>query len=180
MFATFQKLARYNAWANRRMHRTCARLTVRALTQDRSAFQSSVYLTLEHIYAADRLYRDRLEKRPISLTWPIEQLFEGLDELTEAQFALDEWYISYMSSVTQEQVDADWPFTSLDDEPVHVNETLGTCLSNLYQHQVHHRGQVHNMLSQVGVYPPPMDYILFAMEDRGDEIPDQLKSRWQA
>lgn len=179
MFATFEKLARYNAWANRRMHRTCARLTVRALMQDRSAFQGSIYLTLEHIYAADRLYRDRLEKRPISLDWPIQQFFEDIAELSKAQLELDQWYVERMSRVTQEELEADWPFMSVDDDPVLVNETLGTCLSNLYQHQVHHRGQIHNMLSQVGVYPPPMDYVLFAMEDRGDEIPEHLKSRWQ-
>ena len=179
MFATFTKLARYNAWANSRMHKTCARMTVRALTEDRGAFWSSIYLTLEHIYAADRLYRDRLEKKPISLVWPIKQLFDGIDELTKAQFELDEWYITFTQTLTQEQLDADWPFESVDDDPVHVNETLGTCLSNLYQHQVHHRGQVHNMLSQAGVYPPPMDYVLFAMEDRGVEIPHDLKSRWR-
>ena len=178
MFATFTKLARYNAWANRRMHKTCARVTVRALMEDRGAFWSSIYLTLEHIYAADHLYRDRLEKQPISLVWPIKQLFDGIDELTKAQFELDEWYIAFTQTLTQEQLDADWPFKSVDDDPVHVNETLGTCLSNLYQHQVHHRGQVHNMLSQAGVYPPPMDYVLFAMEDRGVEIPHDLKSRW--
>ena len=179
MFASFPTLARYNAWANRRMHNTCARMTIRALMEDRSAFQSSISLTLEHIHAADRLYRDRLLKQPISVKWPIKQLFSGIDELTEAQRELDEWYVEFTQTLTREQLDAKWPFTSLDDDPVHVNETLGTCLSNLYQHQVHHRGQVHNMLSQAGVYPPPMDFILFAMEDRGDEIPHDLKSRWR-
>ena len=179
MFASFTKLARYNAWANRRMHTTCARMTVRALMEDRSAFWSSIYLTLEHIYAADRLYRDRLERKPISLVWPIKQLFDGIDELTRAQIELDEWYVEFTQTLTQNQLDADWPFTSVDDDPVYVNETLGTCLSNLYQHQVHHRGQAHNMLSQAGVYPPPMDFVLFAMEDRGVEIPNDLKSRWR-
>lgn len=179
MFASFTRLARYNAWANRRMHKTCARMTIHALMQDRDAFQSSIYLTLEHIHAADRIYRDRLLKQPLSLEWPIQQIFSGIDELTAAQFEVDAWYVEFTKTLTREQLDADWPFTSFDDDPVHVNETLGTCLSNLFQHQVHHRGQVHNMLSQVGVYPPPMDYILFAMEDRGDEIPDDLKSRWR-
>ncbi|MCY4463687.1 MAG: hypothetical protein OXC26_25320 [Albidovulum sp.] len=179
MFASFTVLARYNAWANRRMHKTCARMTIRGLMEDRSAFWSSIYLTLEHIYAADRLYRDRLEKQPISLEWPIEQLFDGIDELSKAQFDLDNWYIEFNKTLTQEQLQADWPFESLDDDPVFINETLGTCLSNLYQHQVHHRGQVHNMLSQAGVYPPPMDYVLFAIEDRGDEIPHDIRSRWR-
>jgi len=179
MFASFSHLARYNAWANRRMHKTCARMTVRAIMEDRSAFWSSIYLTLEHIYVADRLYRYRLEKEPIGLKWPIKQIFDGLDELSAAQFELDEWYVAHTQTLTQEQLEARWPFMSLDDDPVHVNETLGTCLSNLYQHQIHHRGQAHNMLSQAGIYPPPMDYILFAMEDRGDRIPRDLRSRWR-
>ena len=38
---------------------------------------------------------------------------------------------------------------------------LRLCLTNLFQHQIHHRGQVHNMLSQAGIAPPPLDIVKF-------------------
>ena len=36
--------------------------------------------------------------------------------------------------------------------------------SNLFQHQIHHRGQAHNMLSQCGLDPPSVGYIEFHVE----------------
>jgi uncharacterized damage-inducible protein DinB len=34
----------------------------------------------------------------------------------------------------------------------------------LFNHQTHHRGQVHTLLTQQGIIPPPLDIIYF-LED---------------
>ena len=39
---------------------------------------------------------------------------------------------------------------------------LRRCLTNLFQHQIHHRGQTHHMLSHAGIDPPPLDFIKFS------------------
>ena len=38
---------------------------------------------------------------------------------------------------------------------------LRMCLTNLFQHQIHHRGQTHHMLSHAGLEPPPLDVVQF-------------------
>jgi len=35
--------------------------------------------------------------------------------------------------------------------------TINFILMTLFNHQTHHRGQVHNMLSQAGIKPPQID-----------------------
>ena len=35
--------------------------------------------------------------------------------------------------------------------------TINTILITLFNHQTHHRGQIHNMLSQAGFKPPHID-----------------------
>ena len=38
---------------------------------------------------------------------------------------------------------------------------LRMCLTNLFQHQIHHRGQTHHMLGHAGLEPPPLDVVQF-------------------
>ena len=40
-------------------------------------------------------------------------------------------------------------------------------LATLLNHQTHHRGQIHCLLTQQGVTPPALD-IIFVLEERGE------------
>jgi uncharacterized damage-inducible protein DinB len=37
-------------------------------------------------------------------------------------------------------------------------------LLTLFNHQTHHRGQVHVLLTQAGIVPPPLDVVFFLEE----------------
>jgi uncharacterized damage-inducible protein DinB len=41
---------------------------------------------------------------------------------------------------------------------------LGLILQHFFNHQTHHRGQIHDMLSQTPVAPPPLDLLYYARE----------------
>jgi uncharacterized damage-inducible protein DinB len=41
---------------------------------------------------------------------------------------------------------------------------LGLILQHFFNHQTHHRGQIHDMLSQTLVAPPPLDLLYYARE----------------
>jgi uncharacterized damage-inducible protein DinB len=43
---------------------------------------------------------------------------------------------------------------------------LAWTLAHFFNHQTHHRGQVHGMLSGTPVAPPPLDLIYFLRQDR--------------
>ena len=51
-------------------------------------------------------------------------------------------------------------------------ETIGDLLAHLFQHQIHHRGQVHAMLSGTSVAPPQLDeyFLAFDADRRQAEV----------
>ena len=137
-----------NAWANHRLLNTCARLPAEEVAAPRTSFFPSIIHTLNHILTVDWLYISALEGNCIgSAAFEPEIPFPLLADLEREQRAADR---------------------RLDDETVtarisipratHVQVEPGDrILLHLFQHQVHHRGQVHAMLSGTSVAPPQLD-----------------------
>ena len=158
--------ARYNAWANIRIYNALRKLTDEDRKLDRSAFFKSIHNTMNHILLADLIYRERLEKKPTTFTRLDEVLYDDFDELERAHRANDVWYIDFCAAMSQEELDAELTFTAvgLDQKEV-FSLPMKLCLTNLFQHQIHHRGHVHHMISHAGGNPPPVDVVKFG---RGD------------
>jgi uncharacterized damage-inducible protein DinB len=53
--------------------------------------------------------------------------------------------------------------------PEQVATPLHVCWLNLFNHQTHHRGQVHDQLTQTNVQPPPLD-LVFYLRETGDPL----------
>lgn len=158
--------ADYNQWANSRIYNASSNLADAQLKQDRQAFFGSIHNTMNHILLADLIYRERLEKKPTTYTRLDEILYDDFAELEQAHRPNDQWYVEYCAGVSSEMLDDTLSFTPVGlDNDEKFSLPLRTCLTNLFQHQIHHRGQVHNMLSQTGIEAPPVDVVLF---QRGD------------
>lgn len=155
--------ARYNAWANKRIYGVAGTLSAEDLAKDRRGFFKSILGTLNHILLADLIYRERLERQPTSFT--------RLDEILETDFAVlrrrqveqDAWYVSYAEALDPAALDGVLAFDTVETGE-YFSLPLRNCLTNLFQHQIHHRGQTHHMLSHAGVEPPPLDVVQFASE----------------
>lgn len=169
MLAHPSDMARFNAWANQQLHGACAALPDEALSEDLGAFFGSVMGTLNHIYLVDCLYRDRLEGRKSSFTGLDQILHPSLTALSEAQFAQDAHYIERAAGLDQRKLDETIGFHTLLEKPEYWEVTLRTYFSNLFQHQIHHRGQAHSLLSRQGITPPPIGYIEYELE-HGESI----------
>lgn len=85
MLADPNTLARFNAWANARLHGICAQLPPDQVAKDRGAFFGSILGTLNHILLVDILYRERLEGVPSRFKSLDETLHDTLPELTAHQ-----------------------------------------------------------------------------------------------
>ena len=91
---------------------------------------------------------------------------DDFDELEKTQRASDRWYVGFCEAMDPAALDGDLSFQAVGLEPIeYFSLPLRDCLTNLYQHQIHHRGQVHHMISHAGAYPPPVDVVKFS---RGD------------
>ncbi len=152
----FRRLARNNAWSNYRLHKACAALSEADYKAQRTSFFPSLHLTLNHILIVGWYYIDALEgggKGPA--LYANDEPFDALPALTEAQVESDRRLIAFCDRLTPAGVDA--PVTLVRDNGARYVESAGDVLSHLAIHQVHHRGQVHAMLSGTPVPPPQLD-----------------------
>jgi len=148
-------LARNNAWANHRLHGACAGLSHEALHQARTSFFPTIMKTLNHILTVDWYYVDALgrERRGRTVFDP-EEPFSELTSLREAQRAVDRKLVTLAETLSAEDTDTEVKLERGDHVQV---ERTGDVLLHLFEHQIHHRGQVHAMLAGTTVKPPQLD-----------------------
>jgi len=162
--AYFHRLARYNAWANRRLYDTCGELTVSDYAAQRPSFFGSIHATLNHILVADRIWLSRFEGRPNEIESLDQILYDDLATLRSAREVEDARILGCVGGLDEDALAAPLRYRTMAGTP---QETpLGWTLAHVFNHQTHHRGQVHGMLSGTPVAPPSLDLIYFTREDR--------------
>ena len=160
-FGTF---AQYNAWANQRLYDACAKLPESDYLRPRPSFFGSIHATLNHLMVGDRIWLGRIEARPAKLA--LNQILYGdFVALRVARRAEDERLIHIVESIEPSRLDAPLDYTNFRGE--RHRTPLRLVLAHLFNHQTHHRGQVHDMLSQTTVPPPELDLILFQRSATG-------------
>ncbi|MEM8824635.1 MAG: DinB family protein [Pseudomonadota bacterium] len=151
-------MARYNAWQNRSLIAAADGLDDAARWQDRGAFFGSIAATLNHLLHDDALWLARFAGDPR----PEDRLPTSVDQPNDWE--------TYKA--TRRQRDADifaWA-EALDTAsltgrlifhpgggPNRVEKLRALCAAHLFNHQTHHRGQVHAMLTAAGADPGPTD-----------------------
>lgn len=160
----FRRLARYNRWANRRLYEACGRLSDEEYFAPRTGFFPSIHKTLNHILLADRIWLGRFEQKPSGIDRLDAVLYEERAALSEARAAEDERILRLVGAYDDAALAADLHYRNMAGEPKQYQ--VGVLLGHLFNHQTHHRGQAHAMLSGTPVPPPELDLLLFLPEDR--------------
>jgi len=159
---TFRAFAYNNGWANHRLLAACAELSQIEFEAARTGFFPSVQATLNHIYYVDLFYIDALESgRRGPKAWENEVPCPTVSELSEAQASLDQRLIAHCNTLTADILNGDVRINRGDSEQVERRDRV---LMHLFQHQIHHRGQAHAMLSGTRVKPPQLDEFFSAGE----------------
>lgn len=157
----FLRLAAYNAWANRRLYAACAALDPAAYHAPRPAFFGSIHGTLNHILVGDRLWQARIRGEVLSLALDHE-LCADLPSLGAARVAEDARIVETVAGLTAERIAAPLHYANVRGDAFAT--PMAVVLGHLFNHQTHHRGQVHDLLSQTAVAPPSLDLIYFHRE----------------
>ena len=151
----FRMLARYNTLANGRLYEACARLPDAERKKVRPAFFGSIHGTLNHIMVGDHIWLARFEGAQVPSSNLDAILYEGFEELREARRAEDARVEAFATGLEERYLEGEIRYTNnqgnLHSDPVHL------LVAHLFNHQTHHRGQVHDMLSQTDVPPPVLD-----------------------
>jgi uncharacterized damage-inducible protein DinB len=159
----FRMLAAYNRWANARLYATVAGLPDAQYHADAGVYFKSVHGTLNHLLTADRIWMHRLEG-----TGPQPQALDAIQcpdfaALRGARLAEDARIVAFVQSLTADSLEGAWEYRTLNGTP--QRQPLREILAHLFNHQTHHRGQVHAALTRLGVTEPaPLDLLIMQRE----------------
>lgn len=142
----YRDLAAYNGWANRRLYEAAAQLTDAQYRADGGAYFGSVHATLNHLLVGDRLWMRRITGTGDAPERLDALLFDTLPELTAARTAEDERILVHMTGLDTQALAADLHYTNSSGAP--FVQPLATVLDHVFNHETHHRGQVHGLISR--------------------------------
>ncbi|PSB26861.1 DinB family protein [Stenomitos frigidus] len=151
----FQTLARYNTLANRKLYDACAQLSDAERTRIRPAFFKSIHGTLNHIMVGDRIWLTRFEGGTIPSTELNAILYEDFEALKAARVAEDDHIEAFAAGLTHEFLAQSIQY--VNNQGRHLDDPADLLVAHFFNHQTHHRGQIHDMLTQTDVAPPSLD-----------------------
>jgi uncharacterized damage-inducible protein DinB len=168
MKAYFQQLASYNRWANARLYAAALALNEVDYRRDVGAFFKSLHGTLNHLLLTDQLWLKRLTgngDHPAALDAIIH---EDRLALTLARADEDDRIVSYVESLDETSFHGMHQYANSAGKV--FEQARFHILAHLFNHQTHHRGQAHTVLSIcTGREPPSLDMLLM---QRGASAPD--------
>ena len=154
--------AENNAWSNHRLYAACAALPPEAYFAKRPCFFGSIHNTLHHLLLVDHRYMERIEGRVAPDKLPDDMPHGDLAVLTESRRAADRRLIALVEGIDEARLAE--PVRILDEAGEAWLDPLYRVLAHLFVHQVHHRGQVHDLLSQTAVAPPQLDEFFLSQD----------------
>lgn len=163
-FAThLRAMAAYNRWANRRLYAAAAGLPDAEYRRHAGAYFGGLHGTLNHLLAADRIWMRRFEGAGEAPARLDAVLFDRLQDLRAAREREDERIIAHVDGLSAADLDADFAYTNTSGKP--HRQPRWEALAHFFNHQTHHRGQAHAVLTRLGVAePPPLDLLAMQRE----------------
>nr|WP_207621433.1 DinB family protein [Chelativorans oligotrophicus] len=162
----FEMMANYNRWANRLLYDAAGELTAEEFARDVGVFFKSMMGTLNHILVADRIWMKRFTgsgDAPDRLNAIIDSALPSLRLAREAE---DERILSWLGTLDEAALSAYITYSTIV-KPEPVSQRLAPALSHFFNHQTHHRGQAHSILSVLGHNPPSLDLAYFMRTAEG-------------
>jgi len=150
--------AAYNAEMNRRLYDAASQLTDAARREDRGAWFGSIHGTLCHLVWGDRQWMSRLadwDKPPPGIKGS-PALIEDWDALRVVRCDADARIIRWAEAQTAESLAGTlaWFSGAMGRDMV---QPRWITIIHMFNHQTHHRGQAHALITQAGVRPAETD-----------------------
>jgi uncharacterized damage-inducible protein DinB len=160
----FRSLARYNQWANRRLYAACAQLHEPDYMRPRASFFGSIHATLNHILVGDRIWMGRFTGHDSGIHALDQILYGDLAGLRVAREAEDAQIINFVDALDLPTLNTTLRYKAMSAPHAAQSSPMRLTLAHFFNHQTHHRGQVHGLLSQTAIAPPSLDLIAFVRE----------------
>jgi uncharacterized damage-inducible protein DinB len=152
-------MAAYNRWQNRNLYDCADTLTEQQRKEQRGAFFGSIHGTLSHLLWGDQIWMSRFAGTPRPKAAGIPEsptMIEHWDDLKRERAAFDEVIIAWAEKLDPQWLEGDLTWYS-GGAKRDLTKPKGLLLTHFFNHQTHHRGQVHCMLTQCGKRPGATD-----------------------
>jgi len=163
MMEHYRTFAGYNAWANRRLYDAAAALSDADYRADRGAFFKSMHGTLNHLLATDYIWMKRFTgdgKAPDRLDAIVH---ERLADLRVAREAEDRRIVAWIGGLDEARLGGTIRYRRVSS-PEEFVQALMPALDHWLNHQTHHRGQAHMILTSLGKTAPELDLLYYQRE----------------
>ncbi|MFD0857621.1 DinB family protein [Roseovarius aquimarinus] len=157
-------MARYNRWQNGVAIRAAGDLGDAERRRERGAFFGSLQGTFSHLLWGDLMWMSRFDGGTAPECGIAESAHYSTDwdQFVTARDETDQRILGWANGLGQQALAGDlvWYSGALERQ---VTRPIGLCIAHFFNHQTHHRGQIHAMLTAAGARTAPSD--LFAMPD---------------
>lgn len=144
-------MAKYNLWQNECLLEAIDGLSITEREKERGAFFGSIQKTVSHLFWGDMLWLSRFAQTPAPDCGIPEStgLIVNWDQFRDERTALDARILQWAHDVTPEWFEGDltWFSGAINRE---VTKPKTMLVVQLFNHQTHHRGQIHAMLTSAG------------------------------
>ena len=146
-------MTRYNAWQHRQLTVALDPVPEAEVVADRGGFFGSILGTLNHVLWADQIWMSRFDDSFDAPEGGIpESPFICADYAgwKEARAEIDRRMAAWASAITQEELSGDvaWYSGAAGRDMV---KPRAFCITHMFNHATHHRGQVHTMMTSAGL-----------------------------
>jgi uncharacterized damage-inducible protein DinB len=163
MKSRYVMFAGYNSWCNERLYDAVAKVPDAEYRADRGAFFKSLHGTLNHLLLADRIWMRRFTgagEHPAKLD---AILFDDFASLRVARCNEDQRISGYIGGLSEADLAGTIRYRTLV-KPIEVEQVLAPALDHFFNHQTHHRGQAHALLTAITGDAPSFDLIMYQRE----------------
>ncbi|UXX84196.1 DinB family protein [Roseovarius pelagicus] len=160
-------MARYNMWQNASLVTAADQLNEGARVADRGAFFGSIMGTFSHLLWADTIWMSRFDgwDAPVGGIPGSAALHPDWTAFKSTRTRADRRILGWADRLDTDDLEGElsWHSGALGRD---VSRPYAMCIAHFFNHQTHHRGQIHAMLTAAGAGPGDTD--LFVMpEDIG-------------
>jgi uncharacterized damage-inducible protein DinB len=163
MTERYRRLAIYNFWANRRLYDAAAQVGDADYRANRGAFFKSLHGTLNHLLVGDRIWMRRFTGAGDAPAKLDAILFEDMAELRRAREAEDQRIEAYVNGFDAEKLKSTFSYATITN-PARIEQPFCEALDHFFNHQTHHRGQAHCLLTAIAGEAPSLDLIILQRE----------------
>lgn len=154
-------MAQYNRLMNHAIYAAAGKLTNEQRLAECDVFWSSLQGTLCHLYWGDAMWMSRFAglPRPDAGLQDSAQYIDDFSDLAAQRIKLDDVITAWADNLTDEWLEdtMSW-FSAASNRQVTATRSL--LVTHMFNHQTHHRGQAHALLTRFGVNPGDTDLFI--------------------